>query len=193
MLAVGRLHPVKNYAFLLLACRELKDRGIRFACRIAGEGRERSALERLIGRLDLHTEVRLLGHLSRDQLHAVYEEATLVVLTSRSEGIPVVLMEAMAHGKTVLAPAITGIPELVCDGKTGFLYRPGCLEDFVTQVERIGKFQPTLGPMQDAARQYVREHFNRKKNVMAFGENFLSRIAEPLESKSYANSVLQQI
>ena len=59
----------------------------------------------------------------------------LVVLTSRSEGIPLVLMEAMAHGKTVLAPAITGIPELVKDGETGFLYRAGSLEDFIAKIQ----------------------------------------------------------
>jgi len=57
-----------------------------------------------------------------------------VVLTSRSEGIPLVLMEAMARGRIVLAPAITGIPELVIAGKTGFLYEPGSLQDFVARL-----------------------------------------------------------
>jgi colanic acid/amylovoran biosynthesis glycosyltransferase len=193
MLAVGRLHPVKNHAFLLQACRLLKDHGVPFACKIAGGGTERASLEQLSHRLGLKEEVRFLGHLSRPDLHECYEKSNLVVLTSRSEGVPVVLMEAMAHGKIVLAPAITGIPELVRDGKTGFLYRPGSLEDFVTQVERIGESHSTLGPMQEAARQHVLQHFNREKNVTAFGENFLCRIAERAESKSYENPVLQQI
>ena len=133
ILAVGRLHPVKNHAFLLQACQQLKDRGIRFLCKIAGEGEERAPLEQLVHHLNLQTEVQLLGHLSRHQLNAWYENANLVVLTSDSEGIPLVLMEAMVRGKIVLAPAITGIPELVQHGKTGFLYRPGSLEDFVTK------------------------------------------------------------
>ena len=55
-------------------------------------------------------------------------------MTSRSEGIPLVLMEAMARGKPVLAPAITGIPELVISGKTGFLYEPGSVENFVELI-----------------------------------------------------------
>jgi len=63
-----------------------------------------------------------------------YDRADLVVLTSRSEGIPLVLMEAMARGRIVLAPAITGIPELVIAGKTGFLYEPGSLQDFVARL-----------------------------------------------------------
>ena len=125
MLAVGRLHPVKDHAFLLRACHELKTSGADFACLIAGEGPERPWLEHLIRNLGLEDQVKLLGHLSRQQLDACYELCDLVVLTSRSEGIPLVLMEAMARGKIVLAPAITGIPELVKDGETGFLYRAG--------------------------------------------------------------------
>jgi len=54
-------------------------------------------------------------------MNGLYRFADVVVLTSRSEGIPLVLMEAMGRGKIVLAPAITGIPELVLPGKTGFL------------------------------------------------------------------------
>jgi colanic acid/amylovoran biosynthesis glycosyltransferase len=191
MLAVGRLHPVKNYGFLLRACRLLKDRGIRFVCRIAGEGHERPSLERQIVHWDLQEEVQLLGHLSSDQLQARYEDSNLIVLTSHSEGVPVVLMEAMAYGKTVLAPAITGIPELVCDGKTGFLYRAESLGDFVSQVELIDKSQSALGPMRDAARRHVLDHFNIEKNVASFGDAFLKAI--DAENNSYENSVLQQV
>ncbi len=72
MLAVGRLHPVKNHAFLARACRRLKDRGIRFLCLIAGEGGERPFLEKLIRDLDLSGYVKLLGHLPRRQLDTYY-------------------------------------------------------------------------------------------------------------------------
>lgn len=190
ILTVGRLHPVKNHAFLLRACRRLKDRGIRFACKIAGEGTEHASLEQIIHRLDIQAEVQLLGHLSGGQLHACYADASLVVLTSHSEGVPLALMEAMAHGKIVLAPAITGIPELVRHGQTGFLYQPGSLEDFVTQLERISKSRSILSPMQDAARRHVIEHFNREKNLMAFAESFLRRVAT-METEPYENPVLQ--
>ena len=67
-------------------------------------------------------------------MNSLYDRADVVVLTSRSEGIPLVLMEAMARGKIVLAPAITGIPELVIAGKTGFLYEAGSLDDFVDRL-----------------------------------------------------------
>jgi colanic acid/amylovoran biosynthesis glycosyltransferase len=196
MLAVGRLHRVKDHAFLIRACRLLKNRGIPFACVIAGEGPERERLEALIRRLDLQAEIRLAGHLSRPQLDACYAAASLVVLTSRSEGIPLVLMEAMMRGKTVLAPAITGIPELVSDGENGFLYRPGALEDFAARVELIHCSASALGPLHRAARQHVLQHFDRDKNRAAFCNLLLTNIphtyiSRNLEHKSYENPVLQ--
>jgi glycosyltransferase involved in cell wall biosynthesis len=192
MLAVGRLHPVKDHAFLVRACRELKNHSLRFLCLIAGEGPQRRALEKLIRDLSLREEVMLLGHLSRQQLDAHYAICDLVVLTSRSEGIPLTLMEAMAHGRTVLAPAITGIPELVADGKTGFLYRAGSLEDFVSRVEMIRDSKSALGPLQRAGRQHVLEHFSRGRNLAAFADFFLTRITNAA-SNPHENPVLQQI
>jgi colanic acid/amylovoran biosynthesis glycosyltransferase len=193
MLAVGRLHPVKNHAFLLQACRKLKDRNVRFLCLIAGEGEERRALERLIRKLALAEEVKLLGHLNRQRLDACYRACDLVVLTSHSEGIPLALMEAMANSRPVLAPDITGIPELVIDGKTGFLYRAGSMNDFVAKVEAIHMLNPAMGPLRHAARRHVLEHFNRDKNLAAFGDLFMARAAEGAKSIPHENSLLQQI
>jgi glycosyltransferase involved in cell wall biosynthesis len=196
MLSVGRLHPVKDHAFLIRACLLLKNRNLPFVCMIAGDGPERASLEALIRDLGLQGDVRLLGHVSRRQLNAYYAAADLVVLTSRSEGIPLVLMEAMARGRPVLAPAITGIPELVLDGKNGFLYRPGSPEDFVARAELVHHSQSALGPLGGAARQHVLKHFNRQKNLAAFCDLFLTHISltnisRPVENHSYENPLLQ--
>jgi glycosyltransferase involved in cell wall biosynthesis len=196
MLAVGRLHPVKDHAFLVRGCRLLKSRGIPFACVIAGEGPERGRLEGLIRDLDLQTEIRLAGHLSPPQLDACYKAASLVVLTSRSEGIPLVLMEAMTRGKTVLAPAITGIPELVSDGENGFLYRPGSSQDFVARVELVHRSASALGPLRRTAHRHVQQHFDRDKNLAAFCNLLLTHIphtyiSRDAEHNSYENPVLQ--
>ena len=118
LLSVGRLQAVKDHAFLVRACAQLQVRGLDFECVIAGEGPERRHLESLIRKHGLEQKMTLLGHVARDQMASLYARADAVVLTSRSEGIPLVLMEAMALGKIVLAPAITGIPELVTSGKT---------------------------------------------------------------------------
>jgi len=189
MLSVGRLHEVKDHAFLICACGELKSRGANFACLIAGEGPERPNLEKLVRDLGLQQNVTLLGHVPRTKLEAYYSTCDLVVLTSKSEGIPLTLMEAMAHGRTVLAPAITGIPELVVDGITGFLYQPGSIEDFVTKVETIRSSRPALRTIHYRARRHVLENFNRATNLAEFSRIFPALVA----GNQHENSLLQQI
>lgn len=198
LLAVGRLHPVKDHAFLLRACAELLARGVPICCWVAGEGAERERLQELVFDLGLCGRVHLLGHLAKNQLDVCYRNADLVVLTSRSEGIPLTLMEAMARGVPVLAPAITGIPELVVDGITGFLYQPGNMNDFIRQIEHIRGGASDLQAVTAAARRRVFEHFDRDKNLKNFAEIFLHRInarhsVVKEEATSHAHTVLQQI
>lgn len=197
---VGRLHAVKNHAFLLLACRTLKDSGIDFECLIAGEGEERKRIEYLIRALSLQQHVRLLGHVVRSDLPSLYAESDVVVLTSRSEGVPVTLMEAMAMERTVVAPNITGIPELVIPGKTGFLYRPNSIEDFIVQLNLALHSARLSRAKGIAARQYVLDHFNGPKNTARFAEHFLGGVrpgrletVPPAALETNENPVLQQI
>jgi len=192
LLAVGRLHPVKDHAFLIRACAALKASGNRVLCCIAGEGPERDRLRNMIHNLGLAAEIQLLGHVPRHQLPALYSAADLVVLTSRSEGIPLTLMEAMALGRLVLAPAITGIPELVSDGKTGFLFNPGSLSDFVRQVEFIQRTYSSQQPVRTAARAHVERYFNLETTLQQFSDSFLQRILGEQES-AHADSLLQQV
>ncbi|HSS99041.1 MAG TPA: glycosyltransferase family 4 protein [Terriglobales bacterium] len=177
MLSVGRLHAVKNHSFLIRACNELKSRGVNFICLIAGEGPERPHLEKLIADFDLGGRIQLLGHVSRSTLETYYTTCDLVVLTSRSEGIPLTLMEGMAHGRTVLAPAITGIPELVVDGVTGFLYCPGSVDDFTAKIETICSSRMSLRTIRHRARRHVLENFNRATNLAEFAELFPALVA----------------
>ncbi len=206
LLTVGRLHAVKDHAFLVRACARLRDRGIDFECAIAGEGPERQRLEVLICKNQLQDRLTLLGHVPWPQMDSVYRRADAVVLTSRSEGIPLVLMEAMVRGKIVLAPAITGIPELVIAGKTGFLYAPRALEDFVAKISFLYEMTchedryavSQLDWIRHAARVHVLHDFNRSKNLTHFGDRFLRLIAPeefppPDWSPPHEDFVLQQI
>jgi colanic acid/amylovoran biosynthesis glycosyltransferase len=210
LLAAGRLHRVKDHAFLVRACAQLRAHGVHFECFIAGEGPERRRLESLIRKYSLGKFVTLLGHVPREQMDSLYARADVVVLTSRSEGIPLVLMEAMAHGKIVLAPAITGIPELVIAGKTGFLFEPGSQADFVSRLLLIHSLiedrrsgsplqrfilsaARSLDRVQYAAQVHVRHSFNRKKNLESFADLFMQRVRPQAGSVQHENSVLQQI
>ena len=206
LLAVGRLHVVKDHTFLVRACGRLRDYGVDFECLIAGEGPERQRLEFLIRKNRLQDEITLLGHMARPQMDALYGRADVVALTSRSEGIPLVLMEAMMRGKIVLAPAITGIPEIIIPGKTGFLYAPGALQDFVSKIlfleKQLGREERNavsrLDWIRHAAQVQVLHNFNRTKNLNQFGDRFLQRIAIPELviqdwSPPHEDLVLQQI
>ena len=225
ILTVGRLHAVKDHAFLVRACSELAARGLHFQCEIAGEGPERKRLERLISSCGLSERVKLLGHVRHEEMNALYDGADLIVITSRSEGIPLVLMEAMARGKIVLAPAITGIPELITAGESGFLYEPGSMGDFVGLVllihslgqasfagtpaenltEKTGhgsvSADSTDGALERigrAARERVRQKFNRKINLEIFAETLIERVRAGnvrtgSEYGGHENPVLQQV
>ncbi|MBC7791526.1 MAG: glycosyltransferase [Anaerolineae bacterium] len=154
ILTVGRLHAVKNQEFLLEACRLLADDGLEFVCRIVGAGPTEKSLAAKIERLQLGNRVTLAGNMPSADVAREYERADLFVLTSRSEGLPIVLIEAMSHGVPVLAPAITGIPELVTDGLTGALYTPNDLDDLVARIRAAA----TLSEMErDLLRRRARE------------------------------------
>jgi colanic acid/amylovoran biosynthesis glycosyltransferase len=209
LLSVGRLHPVKDHAFLVRACAQLQAHGVAFECSIAGEGSERRRLESLIAKYGLEDRVTLLGYVPHQQMDSLYARADVVVLTSRSEGIPLVLMEATARGKIVLAPAITGIPELIIPGTTGFLYEAGSLGDFVARLLSIHSLwrspdsaQPRPGVSAAATQlDWVRyaaylqagHNFNRHKSLKSFAEFFLKRVGARTEKLPHENPLLQQI
>ncbi len=191
LLSVGRLHRVKDYRFLIQACATLRDQGLDFICWIVGEGPERPALESQIMASGLQGTVYLIGHVPRIDLPGYYRYADLVVMTSKSEGIPVVLMEAMAHEKLVLAPAITGISELVEHQRTGFLYQPNSLPDFVSAVSWIQGHKNSMAGIQRAAAASIATSYNRQRNLRAFADQFLARV--PQSEGEHAHPVLQQI
>jgi glycosyltransferase involved in cell wall biosynthesis len=202
-LAVGRLHAVKDHAFLVRACAQLQMSGVPFECLIAGDGPEWRNLALLINKCELQERVTLLGHVAHKNMNSWYDRADVIVLTSRSEGIPLVLMEAMARRKIVLAPSITGIPELVIAGKTGFLYKAGSMDDFVARLLFIRSLMQApegspspgrkLDQIRHAARVQVRENFNRRRRLQTFGDFFLRRVGPQSESLPHEDFVLQQI
>jgi glycosyltransferase involved in cell wall biosynthesis len=208
ILSVGRLHPAKNHEFLLIGCVALRAGGVPFRCIIAGEGEERGRLEQLVRDLNLRQEVTLLGHVPRERLPGLYAEADVVVLTSRSEGLPVTLMEAMAMERVVLAPKITGIPELVTHGVNGFLYTQNSMEDFLAKLRSIRAAGQSLDldldldldAVRQAARREVDLYFNSRVNLAGFAECFLKHTGgfgqsalELPRKETHENPVLQQV
>jgi colanic acid/amylovoran biosynthesis glycosyltransferase len=104
---------------------------------VAGAGPQREELERLADDLGVAQAVSFLGAVGQEELHALYEAASVFCLPSFSEGVPVVLMEAMAMRLPVVSTKITGIPELIEDEHSGLLVAPGRPDLLADALERL--------------------------------------------------------
>jgi glycosyltransferase involved in cell wall biosynthesis len=171
VLAVGQLAERKGFAHLVAACAVLRGQGGRFACRIIGRGPQRAELEELIATLSLGDVVSLAGALSHEAVVDQYRQATMVVLpcvrTSDGDvdGIPNVLVEAMALGLPVVSSDLPAIRELITDGVDGLLVPAGDAERLASAVRRIlddARLRRRLG---GEARRAVVERFDVETNV----------------------------
>ncbi len=135
ILSVGRLVPKKGFQVLLRACKILVERKVEFVCRIIGEGPERPRLEMYIKLNNLVDRVKLVGAVAPDQMVQEYQKSTLFALpcveeeNGNRDGIPNVLAEAMAMSLPVISSKISGIPELIENGKQGVLLEAGSVPE----------------------------------------------------------------
>ena len=125
LVCVGRLGEQKGHLLLLAAMRRAIDRGAAFELVLAGDGELRGAIEERIRALDLAPHVRITGWIASAAVRSEIEAARALVLPSFAEGLPVVIMEAMALRRPVVTTFVAGIPELVRDGKNGWLVPAG--------------------------------------------------------------------
>lgn len=136
LLFVGRLAAIKGLPTLFEALALLRDARPDATLTLIGDGPEREALRRTAERMGLGPAVSFAGYRSQDEVAAALAEADVFVLPSFAEGVPVVLMEAMASCVPVVATRVGGVAELVEDGVSGFLAPPG---DVGTLADRIAR------------------------------------------------------
>jgi glycosyltransferase involved in cell wall biosynthesis len=166
ILCVATLYEVKGHAYLFEACAQLLSRGRNVTCLLAGDGPDRAALESLAADLGLGDVVTFLGARPRTEIVRLMHEADVLVVPSvptesgRREGMPVVILEAMAAGLPVVASAISGIPEVVEGDVTGFLVPPRDVTGLATAIERATTDGPERGAIVAAARELVRTRYD---------------------------------
>lgn len=171
IIGVGRLRAKKGFDLLVEACAELRDGGIPFACRIIGYGPEEERLRAQIRRLDLHERVTLLGKLTREEVIPHYRDATLVVQPCRvtadgdRDGIPNVLLEAMAMERTVVSTTVSGIPELITDGHDGVLVPPDDSSALATALRDLLADPPRARRLARSARKTVEADFAAERSA----------------------------
>jgi glycosyltransferase involved in cell wall biosynthesis len=133
LIAVGRLKAPKDFLALIRALAELPDGS--FEALIVGDGPERAEVEAEARRLGLAGRVRLAGE--REDVAELLADSDVFVLSSRSEGLPVSVLEAMAAELPVVASEVGGLAELVVDGETGILVPPGDVQALATALGRL--------------------------------------------------------
>ena len=129
LVCVGRLCEQKGQLLLIQAMAVLARRGVAFELVLAGDGEMRPEIEAQIDSNGLRSQVRITGWISSDQVRSELLAARAMVLPSFAEGLPVVIMEAMALRRPVLTTTIAGVPELVRHGESGWLFPAGSVED----------------------------------------------------------------
>ena len=134
---VGRLDAVKGVPLLLEALAEARKSLPDLRLTLVGDGPDREALLDQARALDLSEAVEFAGYLSQTEVAALLAYADCLVLPSFAEGVPVVLMEAMAARVPVVTTRIAGVPELVEDGVSGLLVPPGDVHALQAAIERL--------------------------------------------------------
>jgi glycosyltransferase involved in cell wall biosynthesis len=166
LICVGRLCEQKGQLLLIEAARRLSDRGTRIELVLAGDGEMRGDLETLIARYGLEKQVRITGWISSDQVRDEILAARALVLPSFAEGLPVVIMEAMALRRPVISTYVAGIPELVVPGEHGWLVPAGDVEALASAMQASLDASPqTIARMGVAARERVLERHNVDKEA----------------------------
>lgn len=158
--SVGRLSPEKGFLDLIEVVKSLQESGFPIDLWIAGDGPQKGELQQRIETLGLRESVRLLGQLGTEAAKRFYQAMDLFVLNSIREGLPNVLLEAMALEVPVIATRIAGIPTLVRDDVTGRLIAPSAPEEL---REAIRGFLSDLGKsegMAAAARAMIESQFS---------------------------------
>lgn len=156
LVSVGRLSEQKGYPVLLEAARVLKDEGVEFEIVLVGDGELRSEIEQLIDDYDLTQNLTITGWVGSERVREEIEKSRVFVLPSFAEGLPVVIMEAMALKRPVISTYIAGIPELVSPGENGWLVPAGDVDALANSMkEALAASAEILQVMGEKARGRV--------------------------------------
>jgi len=177
IICVGRLTPFKAQHILLESVSRLvaEHRDIRL--RLVGDGPDRPGLQEHILRLGLSERVILEGWKNQDEVRNLYRNADIFALASSSEGVPVVLMEAMAMQIPCVATRITGIPELIRDGIDGLLVTPSDMGELADAIRRLLDDPALRRRLAEAGRRRVQEKYQLASNLARLSEIFRRRLA----------------
>ena len=180
ILAVGRLVEKKGFKYLIDACAILKSMNLEFECLIVGEGPEQENLENQIKQLNLLEHVHLLGPQTQNTLQQTMAESAFMVLpciitdSGDRDGLPTVLLEAMAKALPVISTQVAGVPEIIDDQQTGFLTPSEDPDALAKAMATLLGDVHRIRRMGDQARLKAESHFDLYKNVTRLKQYFIA-------------------
>lgn len=176
LLSIGRTHWIKGYDYALRTCSILKENNIPFKYTIIG-GAEDEELQFLISDLGLSDFVKLKGRIPQNQVFNLMRESSLLLMPSLEEGIPNVVVEAMAIGLPVISTNCGGVPELISNGVNGWIVptrNPEAMADTVLGFLDLSK--ENIEQVRIEARKKVAEQHNNTKMISGMEELYYEAI-----------------
>ena len=178
LVCIGRLCEQKGQLLLIEAANLLRQQAVTFELVLAGDGEMRPEIEALVVKCGLQSCVRITGWISASQVREELLAARAMVLPSFAEGLPVVIMEALALRRPVLTTYVAGIPELVEPGTCGWLFPAGSVEALAeAMAESLTCDQATLDRMGECGRSRVLSRHDIDQEVAKIAVNFQEVIA----------------
>lgn len=182
LLSVSRLVSIKGFKYLILACKILQNKGYNFKCTIYGDGQLRTTLQEQINKLKLDKYVQLKGAISNEKTLQLMEEADIFILPciiddkGDRDGIPNVLIEAMALEIPVISTNIIGIPELIENGESGLLVKQKNASDLASAIAKLIDKPDLRNKLGKKAKEKVYKDFDIYKNCQLLSKYFKEAI-----------------
>ncbi len=171
IVSVGRLVEKKGFDYLIHACYLLKQKGQRFNCIIVGDGEQRVELEARIAELGMGSDIKFVGAMTQTDVITLLGRATVFALPcvvgrdGNRDGLPTVLLEAMALGVPVVSTRVTGIPEIIDHGQTGMLVEERDAESLAVALTELLLSPELRQRCSSGAQEKVKRQFNSAENV----------------------------
>ena len=188
VLGVGRLVEKKGFSYLIDASALMREKGIPFRCEIVGGGELESDLQRQIEDLDLSECVKLCGPMSQSDVKQKIRQARLLAApcvhaeNNDRDGLPTILLEAMALGTPCISTPVTGIPEVLLRGETGLMVAERDAQALAGACERLLADQQLCSELTRNGRRLIEDRFDIDKNTAEIRALFSSMTAVDLKS-----------
>ena len=183
LLFIGRLASVKGLPILLESLAQLKPNYPDLCLTVIGDGPEKDYLQQMVKELNIENQVKFVGYQSQESVRNYLQQTEIFVLSSFAEGLPVVLMEAMAAGVPVIATQIAGVSELVDNGVNGYLVPPGNVAALTEKIEKLIVSPELRTQFSLQGRKKVEQEFNINDEVKRLSliiRNSLQREKTPI-------------